>query len=155
MKPDIILYTDGSCPRNGEPDAAGGWGFVILDTDGRFVEGRSENPVPATTSNRMELTAVVEGLRKLTEVYGEGKHVQVWTDSKITAGVLGGTFFGQANLDLINTARGWMAKHKRVIFVHVPGHAGHAMNERADELAGIATVSERGIPRRKKKGDAI
>ena len=152
MKPDIILYTDGSCPRNGEPDAAGGWGFVILDNDGRSVEGKSQTPVPTTTSNRMELTAVIEGLRTVTEVYGEGKYIQVWTDSKVTIGVLSGHFFAQKNLDLIDMARVWMSKHKRVIFVHVPGHDGHAMNERADELAGFATVSERGIPRRKKKG---
>ena len=57
----VTLYTDGACSGNPGP---GGWG-AILEYNGREKElsGGEEN----TTNNRMELTAVIEGLSCLKE----------------------------------------------------------------------------------------
>ena len=57
----VTLYTDGACSGNPGP---GGWG-AILEYNGHVLEisGGEEN----TTNNRMELTAVIEGLKRLKE----------------------------------------------------------------------------------------
>ena len=58
---DVTIYTDGACSGN---PGAGGWG-TILSYNGREKElcGAEQQ----TTNNRMELTAVIEGLRALKE----------------------------------------------------------------------------------------
>src|SRR5260370_40892421 len=53
-----VAYADGSCIGNPGP---GGWGVLILEPDGRERELSGGNP--STTNNRMELTAVVQGVR--------------------------------------------------------------------------------------------
>ena len=70
----VTLYTDGACSGNPGP---GGWG-AILEFMGHEKElsGGEEN----TTNNRMELTAVIEGLKALkepciVELYSDSKYV--------------------------------------------------------------------------------
>ena len=66
-----IIHTDGGCSGNPGP---GGWGVVVrAGTDVREISGGE----PATTNNRMELRAAIEGLRAL----GEPHTVEVFTDS--------------------------------------------------------------------------
>jgi len=54
-----ILYADGACLGNPGP---GGWGVVVAEPAGEYRE-LSGGPYPATTNNKMEITAAVEGLR--------------------------------------------------------------------------------------------
>ena len=70
----VTVYTDGACSGNPGP---GGWGAVLL-----YGSHRKEisGGAPATTNNRMELTAVIEALKLLKEpcqvdLYSDSKYV--------------------------------------------------------------------------------
>ena len=135
---EVIIYTDGACSGNPGP---GGWG-TILDYKGRQKE--LSGGERKTTNNRMELTAVIEGLKALKEKCS----VTVITDSKY---VSDGINLGWAKSWKANN---WRKKDKKpalnpelwdellsLIDSHVvtvkwiKGHAGHPENERCDKLA--------------------
>ena len=135
---EVIIYTDGACSGNPGP---GGWG-TILDYKGRQKE--LSGGERQTTNNRMELTAVIEGLKALREKC----IVTVITDSKY---VSDGINLGWAKSWKANN---WRKKDKKpalnpelwdellsLIDSHVvtvkwiKGHAGHPENERCDKLA--------------------
>ena len=68
---NIILYTDGACSGN---PGAGGWGCVLLyGSNQKKLSGGEKH----TTNNRMELTAVIQGLKALKEPC----EVEVYSDS--------------------------------------------------------------------------
>ena len=135
---EVTIYTDGACSGN---PGAGGWG-TILDYQGRRKElsgGAAE-----TTNNRMELTAVIEGLKALKEPC----KVTVVTDSQY---VSNGITLGWAkswkennwrkkdkkpalNPELWDELLTLVDKHE-VKFNWIRGHAGHPENERCDEMA--------------------
>ena len=134
----VNIYTDGACSGNPGP---GGWG-TILDYKGRQKE--LSGGERKTTNNRMELTAVIEGLKALKEKC----IVTVITDSKY---VSDGINLGWAKSWKANN---WRKKDKKpalnpelwdellsLIDSHVvtvkwiKGHAGHPENERCDKLA--------------------
>ena len=118
-----MIVVDGSCRGNPGP---GGWAAILLHGEAEKV---ITGGAAMTTNNRMELTAVIAGLRALKRPC----EVVVVTDSEyvrlvLTDGVM------RANGDLVAEARRLAAGH--VIEVQrVAGHAGHALNERADRLA--------------------
>jgi ribonuclease HI len=133
----VEMFTDGACSGNPGP---GGWG-CILRYRGREKElsGGAEE----TTNNRMEITAVIMGLRQLKE----SCCVQICTDSKyVVEGVTKWLAGWQANgwrrsdkkpvlnIDLWQELALLLAQHE-VHWVWVKGHAGHPENERADALA--------------------
>jgi len=63
MLPRVQLFTDGACSGNPGP---GGWAFVLRHpASAKEIERAGADP--ATTNNRMELTAVIEGLRELSK----------------------------------------------------------------------------------------
>ncbi len=129
----VEIYTDGSCKQNPGP---GGWGAVLV-YQGRELElsgGQAD-----TTNNRMELTAVIEALKKLREPC----QVTLTTDSKyVSDGISKGWARGwkkadkspALNPDLWGTLLDLCETHT-VKFVWVKGHAGHPYNERCDTLA--------------------
>lgn len=135
---EVIIYTDGACSGNPGP---GGWG-TILDYKGKRKELCGGEAV--TTNNRMELTAVIEGLKALKEKCS----VTVVTDSQYVAN---GINLGWARSWQKN---GWRKKDKKpalnpelweellqlcdkhtVTINWIKGHAGHPENERCDEMA--------------------
>ena len=144
MSPKIQIHTDGACSGNPGP---GGFGAVL-----QFGTHRNElsGGFRKTTNNRMELLAVIEGLRALKEPC----EVAVFTDSKYI-------------VDAVNKgwARRWQANGWRrnprekalnpdlwaqllalldthaVTLRWVKGHAGNPGNERADALAVAASQS--------------
>lgn len=134
----VKIYTDGACSGN---PGAGGWG-TILDYQGRRKElcGGDAH----TTNNRMELTAVIEGLKALKEPCC----VTVVTDSQyVSNGItLGWAKSWQANNwrkkdkkpalnpELWEELLSLIEKHE-VKIEWIKGHAGHPENERCDELA--------------------
>ena len=69
----VQLYTDGACSGNPGP---GGWAFILRHA-GSGKELEESGAEPHTTNNRMELTAVIEGLRTLKRPC----RVQLFTDS--------------------------------------------------------------------------
>jgi ribonuclease HI len=138
----VEIYADGACKGNPGP---GGWG-VLLRAGGREKEmfgGEAQ-----TTNNRMELTAVIEGLRSLKErssvrVYTDSQYVQKgiseWIHNWKRRGWLTADKKPVKNVDLWKVLDE-LAQGHAVEWHWVKGHAGHPENERADALAnkGIA-----------------
>lgn len=133
----VELYTDGACRGNPGP---GGWGVVLRygDRERELFGGERH-----TTNNRMELTAVIEGLQALKRTC----RVAVTTDSQyvrngITQWIHNWKRNGWKtaarqpvkNDDLWRQLDREVARHD-VEWHWVKGHAGHPENERADALA--------------------
>ena len=139
MPDRVQLFTDGACRGNPGP---GGWGAVL-----RFGSREKElfGGDPATTNNRMELTAVIRGLEALTRPCA----VDVTTDSVyvkngITQWIHNWKRNGWRtaakkpvkNDDLWRRLDAAASRHD-VSWHWVKGHAGHPENERADALANL------------------
>lgn len=71
----LRIYTDGGCAGNQSEENFGGWGCVL-----EFGEHRKDmyGSEANTTNNRMELTAVIEGLKALNK---DGQTIEVFSDS--------------------------------------------------------------------------
>lgn len=125
----VGLFTDGSCYW---ADRIGSWGWVAFDADGN--ELYDADRVRDTTSNRMEMTAVIMALQKLSRF---GKlDVFIWSDSEYV--VLGNLFperNRKKNLDLWDDMEAAKGKHKTVKFEHVKGHEDSHYNIFVDSLA--------------------
>ena len=134
----VEIFTDGACSGNPGP---GGWGTVLrFGAHEKELSGGEAN----TTNNRMELTAVIEGLKALKEPC----LVTLTTDSKyVCDSITKNWVYGwkkrgwkksdgkpALNVDLWEQLLPLLERHK-VTFVWVKGHAGHPENERCDQLA--------------------
>jgi ribonuclease HI len=136
-EPAVEIHTDGACSGNPGP---GGWG-AILDWNGKRRELSGGEPL--TTNNRMELMAAIAALETLKRPM----RVVLFTDSQ---------YLRQGITDWIDgwRRRGWRTadkkpvknqdlwerldaarKRHKVDWRWLKGHAGHVLNERADELA--------------------
>jgi len=141
----VEVYADGACKGNPGP---GGWG-VLLVAGGR--ERELHGGEPATTNNRMELTAVIRALEALPPA----SRVRLYTDSQYVQK-------GMAEWISSWKRRGWRtadkkpvknedlwkrldeaARHHQVEWHWVKGHAGHPGNERADALANLGVSGGR------------
>ncbi len=134
----VTLYTDGACSGNPGP---GGWG-AILEYNGtqKELSGAEEN----TTNNRMELTAVIEGLKALkescvVELYSDSKYVidglsKGWAVSWQKNGWRKADKKPALNSDLWQQLLQLVSKNE-LHYHWVKGHAENPMNNRCDELA--------------------
>ena len=132
----VILHTDGSCSRNGSETAVGGWcAILICNGHEKVLRGYESR----TTNNRMELRAVIEGVRALKKP----SNVTVHTDSTyVCTGAANMKKWlkmpqnPHANMDLWSEliTIGKEGGH-HIVFQHVKGHAGDPMNERCDAIA--------------------
>ena len=140
----VILTTDGACIGNPGP---GGWACVL-----RFPDqvGEMFGCAPQTTNNRMELTAVIEGLRALSErcqveLSTDSQYVQrgitEWLAKWQHNGWRTSTKKDVANRDLWMELDDLRRRHK-VAWHWVKGHARHKDNIRCDELAYQAARSQ-------------
>ena len=140
---EITIFTDGACESNPGP---GGWAAILTAAGHRKV---LSGGVRHTTNNRMELRAVIDGLKALKK---EGQRVTIVTDSQyvaqaVTAGWLekwASRGFKKAdgfreNTDLWIELRALLRRHA-VRFEWIRGHAGHPENEACD---GIAVAARR------------
>ncbi len=144
----VIIHTDGACKGNPGP---GGWGAVLQAGGGYEKElwGGEAN----TTNNRMELMAAIMALEALKRPC----KVELHTDSKYVMQGITEWMRGWK-------ARGWLTADKKPVknaelwqrldaarlrhdvkWRWVKGHAGHELNERADQLAnrGVAELPRR------------
>lgn len=140
--PELFAYTDGACSGNPGP---GGWGVLMFAKDGETILKSRDlsGGATETTNNKMELTAAIMALETLERPSA----ITIVTDSSyvkdgITTWIHGWKKNGWKTaakkpvkneelwkrLDLATT------RHT-VAWEWIKGHAGHAENERADELA--------------------
>ncbi|RAK57955.1 ribonuclease HI [Phenylobacterium deserti] len=139
MTPKVVIYTDGACSGNPGP---GGWGAILMSgTHRKELKGGEL----ATTNNRMELMAAIQALEALTkpcevELHTDSKYVQQgiheWIHGWKKRGWLTADKKPVKNDDLWKRLDAARNRHK-VDWRWVKGHAGHEMNERADELARL------------------
>jgi ribonuclease HI len=134
----INIYTDGAASGNPGP---GGYG-VILRSGNHYKE--LSGGFRLTTNNRMELLAVIEGLKAIktpgkdVTIYSDSKYVVDSVEKKWVFGWLKTGFKGKKNKDL------WLRflevyKQHQVKFVWIKGHNSHPENERCDQLAVAAS----------------
>ena len=144
----VKLITDGACLGNPGP---GGWAYILRF--GKHVKEGSGGE-RHTTNNRMELTAAVRGLEALNETC----EVEIVTDSEymkngITSWIHGWKRNGWrtkskspvVNQDLWQELDRLNSRH-RTTWSWTKGHASHADNNRADELASAAARAQQQLP---------
>lgn len=134
---ELHIWTDGACKGN---PGVGGWGALLRwgDHDKELFGGD-----PATTNNRMELTAVIEALRALTRPVQATIHVDsTYVMQGIQSWIAGWKRNGwrTAAKKPVKNEDLWRALDEQVqrhdlTWVWVKGHAGDPGNERADALA--------------------
>ena len=137
----VEIYTDGACIGNPGP---GGWGAIIINDNGeREISGNSSS----STNNRMELEAVIQGLKEIEK----GSIITIYTDSQyVQKGITEWIFKWKKNswktsakkpvknsdlwilLDQLNEIH-------EISWKWVKAHAGNKFNEQADRLAVLKT----------------
>jgi ribonuclease HI len=140
----VTIFTDGGCQPNPGP---GGWATILKSgPHTKTLSGGCRR----TTNNRMELRAVIEGLRALRK---PGLMVRIVSDSRYVTESISRRWlerwaanrFRKAdglreNADLWLEVRELMQTHK-VSTQWIRGHAGHPENERCDRLATAARAA--------------
>ena len=140
----VTLVTDGSCLGNPGP---GGWAAIVRFRDQKKELWGSERE---TTNNRMEMTAVIEGLSSLKEpcrilVEIDSEYVKngitKWMNAWKRRGWRTASKQPVKNKDLWQKLDEAVSRHQ-VRWEWVKGHAWHADNNRCDELARQAAIEQ-------------
>ncbi len=138
----VAIYTDGACEGNPGP---GGWAAILVY---KSMRREITGACPATTNNRMELMAAIEGLRALKEacevdLYTDSQYVQKGMSKWVAAWKAKGWRRGKQrvmNLDLWKALDAEAARHQ-VRWHWIRGHNDHPENERCDRLA-VAAIAQ-------------
>ncbi|TSD03228.1 MAG: ribonuclease HI [Parcubacteria group bacterium Athens0714_16] len=150
MHNNIIIFTDGSALGN--PGKAG-WGAVIISNKKEILEmGGFEKK---STNNRMEMTAVIESIKRVNEEFPDS-HITIYTDSSYVVNGITKWIHGWI-------LKGWVGVNKQPILNKdlweelkevsgsnikwslLPGHSGIFGNEKADEIATTFASENRPI----------
>ena len=131
----ITLFCDGSSLGNQYSNSYGGWCAILrYKTFDKILSGNEAN----TTNNRMELTAVIEGLKALKEpcditIVSDSKYVcdgiSAWLDN-----------WTKKNFKNVKNVELWQAylryaKNHKITTRWIKGHDGHIENEKCDSIA--------------------
>jgi ribonuclease HI len=144
--PKTGVFTDGACEGNPGP---GGWGVVWVEDDRIVAERHGSDP--ATTNNRMELTALIEAYRMLPNDAAQ----TVFSDSELCVKTVNEWAAGWEargwrrkggeikNLELVKTLYALARAHPHVKLQWIRAHDGSRWNEYVDALAN-SFLRERG-----------
>lgn len=134
----VEIYTDGACSGNPGP---GGWAAILLY---REREKPASGGEPATTNNRMELTAAIEGLKLLNQPCS----VTLYSDSSYMIDALTKGWLERWRINLWKTAGKDDVKNRdlweelvalstqhSIEWRKVKGHSDNEYNNRCDALA--------------------
>lgn len=145
MSKKVIMFTDGACSNN---PGKGGIGIVLLYGDHRKEVSKGYKN---TTNNRMELRAVIEGLKLLNRscevvVYSDSAYLTKainngWLQKWEKNNWINSTKQKVKNIDLWKQLMELLKIHK-VEFIWIKGHENNKENERADKLAREAILSK-------------
>lgn len=136
--PQTGVFTDGGCVPNPGP---GGWGAVYV-VDGEIVAERHGHD-PATTNNRMELTALIEG----ANLVPDDTAMTVYSDSNLAVRTINEWAAGWEargwkrktgpveNVDLVRKAYAIFRERSDLELQWIKAHVGYTWNEYADRLA--------------------
>lgn len=130
----VHVYTDGSARGN---PGRGGYGVVMMSGSHRKEMSAGYR---LTTNNRMELLAVIVAIESMKlpnldiTVHTDSKYVCEAVEKKWVFGWAQKGFKDKKNPDLWRRFLGLYPKHQ-IQFKWIKGHAGHALNERCDQLA--------------------
>ncbi|MGH8224830.1 MAG: ribonuclease HI [Gammaproteobacteria bacterium] len=143
----VEIYTDGACLGNPGP---GGWGAVLMSGASRRELSGGD---AATTNNRMELMAAIEGLKALKRscevvLYTDSRYVKQGMTEWVARWQANG--WRSANRRPVENQSLWQdllaaAAPHRIRWEWVRGHSGVPENERADELARAAAEKMVGV----------
>lgn len=146
MKKTVTLYTDGACSGN---PGLGGYGGILIYNDIKKEYSGSELQ---TTNNRMEVLAVIVGLKQLkypckVEIYSDSAYtVNAFVNGWIYAWKKSGWKKADgkvvSNIDLWEELYSLSQTHE-ITFHKVAGHADNELNNRCDELARKAITELR------------
>ena len=146
MEKFIVINTDGACRGNQNSENIGAWAYTI-EHKGKYTEGFGT--AVDTTNNKMELTAVLEALRAVTDkhqttiIRTDSRYVQKgmveWMNGWKIRGWKKANGETVENLELWRSIENEYGKFFRSPIVeHVKGHSGDAGNEKVDALCNTA-----------------
>ncbi len=153
----VTIHTDGGCEGNPGP---GGWA-AVLEYAGRTKE--LSGGEPATTNNRMELQAAIAALAALKEpcevvLFTDSEYVRdgitKWLPRWKARGWMRTAKQPVKNEDLWRALDAAASRH-RIDWRWLKGHAGHAGNERCDQLAAVEIARLRKQFTRAQLADAV
>lgn len=130
-KDSIHIYTDGSCINNGHPNAACGWAYFIK-SDVHEIKG--SGGCIGGTNNQMEMTAVIEALKVLSNPITL-QPITIYSDSKYVIETLKGNFKIHKNHELWAILKDQVSRFEHIRFIWVKGHSTNKYNNMVDELA--------------------
>ena len=142
---EVVIYTDGACSGNPGP---GGWGVILMYQE---HEKELSGGCKDTTNNIMEITAVLQGLKALkkpckVKVYSDSAYVVNAFNQKWIYGWLKNGW-KNASKEPVKNKELWqelyeLTKRHEVTFIKVKGHADNEYNNRCDQLARNAIMSQ-------------
>lgn len=144
----FVVSTDGACKGNPGP---AGWGVIVIDAGVEKFAGGGY--IGETTNNVAEMTAVIEGLKRVPE----GVLVQIITDSQLVQKGMTEWRKGweknnwkTSSKEPVKNKDLWvallaLADKRKVSVLWVRGHDGHPLNERCDKLANKAVATRKAL----------
>jgi len=148
----IKIYTDGSCLKN--PGGAGGYAAIINYNKERYKTVKGGEP--SSTNNRMEMMAVIAGLRSLNDLEVAGSNIIIYTDSKYVRNGFTKGWLDKWQRNGWRTAKKEPVKNqelwKKLLNLHfqysfkikyIPGHVGIGLNEECDIIAKSEAVKQK------------
>ena len=150
----MIIYTDGACSANGSKNATGGFGVLVLDDTGKFIDCHQEFS-KGTTNNREEIKAILWAFLKYgtleiwtpPTVYSDSAYCvntfTIWMNAWERNGWLKSDNTEPLNLDLIKSFYNYQKRGYKIDLRKIKGHAGIKENEIVDGLAtGKLSIEE-------------